>query len=67
MFRDHSGDRPAYVAHVYPGEGSVMLTVLGPHGQWFTRDRIARDVERNDGGIPINGMWRWPGPDDEWK
>lgn len=58
LYREHYGDRPAMVAHVAV-EGALTLSVLGGNGQWFTRDRVAREIEGNDGGMLIVGKWRF--------
>jgi hypothetical protein len=58
LYRDHDGDRPALVASILK-DGTLCLSILSGGGQWFVHDRVARDTQKADGGILIQGMWRF--------
>lgn len=59
IFRDWDGDRPAFVAHVFPNL-NVRLTVLLSNGSWGIRDDVMREGRLDDGSIQGDGRWRFP-------
>ena len=59
LWRDYDSDRPAMVANVNV-TGTLTLAILGKGGQWIIRTEVAHDRVA-DGGMTIQGMWRWKG------